>query len=264
MHEFDRDILLTKQDPLVFSGRVSHKWSINGNPNGGYLTAILANAMSQCSEKEATPVITVSFISRCVPGHAELQVEWISQSNQFDRLGVKLMQGGQEKARAWGTFAKGEDDAAEKRSEKSPPEMSGIEDCIVLPEWRKYSLYKHMDVRLDPAGAGWLSGRVAEKSELKGWVKFKEDRSFDMYSILLIADSFPPPILVSHGLVAWVPTIEYSVSIRSLPTTQWLKCVFRTSFVNNGILEEDGEVWDENGDIVAICRQIAQYRKTAG
>lgn len=264
MHEFDRDILLTEQEPLLFTGRVTGNWSINGNPHGGYLTAILANAMSRCSEKTATPVITVNFVSRSVPGEAEVLVERISRSNQFDRLGAKLVQEGREKIRAFGTFVKGDEESPEKHYEKSPPEIPRVEDCTVMPAMPGYTLFDQMDVLLDPACAGWLSGRVADKSEIRGWVKFREDRSFDFSSILLIADCFPPPILVSHGMVSWVPTIEYSVSVRSLPKSRWLKGVFHTSFVNNGILEEDGEIWDESGDIVAISRQIAQYRKIGG
>lgn len=264
MHEFDRDISLTKLTPLSFSARVSGKWSINGNPHGGYLAAMLANAMLQCSEKAATPVITVSFVSRTEPGDAGVTVEVISHSNQFDRLEAKLTQGGEEKVRAWGTFGRGDNGAQEKHCEKDPLEISRIEDCIAMPSISKYELYDRMEVLLDPSTAGWLSGSLADTSEIKGWVKFREDRPFDLCSVLLVADAFPPPILASHGMVAWVPTIEFSVSVRSLPATRWLKGVFRTTFVNNGILEEDGEVWDENGEIVAICRQIAQYRKTAG
>jgi len=82
-------------------------------------------------------------------------------------------------------------------------------------------------------------------------------------SIFLIIDSFPPPILASHGIVAWVPSIELSVNVRNLPKTKWLKGIFRTCFVENGILEEDGEIWDGNGGLVAISRQIAQFRKAA-
>jgi hypothetical protein len=58
-----------------------------------------------------------------------------------------------------------------------------------------------------------------------------------------------------------VPTIEFSVNIRNAPKTTWLKCVFRTRFVNCGLMEEDGEVWDESGELLAISRQIAQFRK---
>ncbi|MDD5343413.1 MAG: thioesterase family protein [Smithella sp.] len=98
-------------------------------------------------------------------------------------------------------------------------------------------------------------------SEQKGWIKFKDDRPWDALSLLLIADSFPPPVLASHGIVAWVATIEYSVSIRDIPDTAWIKALFRSHYLTCDIVEEDGELWDENGKLLAISRQIAQFRK---
>jgi len=123
-----------------------------------------------------------------------------------------------------------------------------------------YTLFGHMDIRLDPACVGWWSGDLSDTSECKGWFIFKKERPFDIPSILLVADAFPPPVLSSQGMVAWVPTLEFSVNIRHIPTTDWLKCIFRTRFITCGLLEEDGEIWDQNGELVAITRQIAQYR----
>jgi hypothetical protein len=77
---------------------------------------------------------------------------------------------------------------------------------------------------------------------------------------LLIADAFPPPVFARQGGVAWIPTIELSVNIRAIPRTPWLHCRFRTRFVTAGLLEEVGEVWDADGNLVAVSRQIAQYR----
>ena len=124
-----------------------------------------------------------------------------------------------------------------------------------------YTLFDNMDVLLDPGCAGWITGNLADRSELKGWIKFKDDRPFDQPALMLIADSFPPPVFVSQGMVAWVPTLEMSVNIRNLPDTRWLKCVFRSRFLNGGMVEEDGEIWDETGELVALSRQVAQFRK---
>ena len=105
--------------------------------------------------------------------------------------------------------------------------------------------------------------RLTEASEQRGWITFGEPRPHDMFSLLLAADSFPPAILSSQGMLAWVPTIELSVNVRNIPVSSWLKCVFRTRFINCGLLEEDGELWDEAGELIGISRQIAQFRKVA-
>lgn len=261
MHPFDEDIALIEQEPLLFKGHVTDNWLINGNPNGGYLMALLGNAMLRQGRKRSTPIITANFISRCVPGTARISVEKISRSNQFNRFEAKLTQQGKDKIRAFGTFSVETDPHGEKRHEKSAPDITRLENCILIPEIPNYTLFNNIELRLDPACAGWMEGVRTEKSEQKGWIKFKEDRPFDELAILLLSDCFPPPILASQGIVAWIPTLEFSVNIRSLPRTKWLKGHFRTCFLDHGILEEDGELWDEDGDLVAISRQIAQYRK---
>ncbi len=261
MHLFDQDISVHELVPGVFGTSITANWSINGIPNGGYLMAIMANTMMQDADNTATPIITANFLSRTEPGEAVIYLERIAQSTQFDRFQASLVQNEKERIRALGTILKGNSDSAERHYEKSEPEIARLEDCVLVPELPNYSLYGRMDVRLDPACAGWMMGGVTEKSEIRGWIRFREERPFDILSIILIIDSFPPPILASQGIVGWVPTIEFSVNIRNLPETKWLRAVFRTCFVDNGILEEDGEIWDGQGGLVAISRQIAQFRR---
>ena len=51
------------------------------------------------------------------------------------------------------------------------------------------------------------------------------------------------------------------VNVRAISDTPWIKAVFRSHFVTCGIVEEDGELWDENGKLLVVSRQIAQFRK---
>ncbi len=266
MFLFDRDIEVIRQGQDVkkhnFEVCITDNWGVNDVPNGGYIMAVVANAMMRSVEKKSSPLITANYIARCESGPADIFVETFSSSRQFDRVQAILSQNGKEKIRAFGTFAL-ETDPGEIRYEKSPPDVLAVDACFKMPPFSdKYSIFSNLDVRLDPSCAGWMAGKLTDISEHKGWIKFEDDRPFDALSILLLADSFPPPVFVSQGMVAWVPTLELSVNVRFVPETKWLKCVFRTRFINNGMLEEDGEVWDEKNNLIAVSRQIAQYKKT--
>lgn len=263
MHQFDRDIAFKPGESFSFSGQIADNWSVNGVPDGGYLMAILANAMMQHSEKKSTPIITANFLNRCEPGDASVTLEKMTISRQFDRFQGSLSQKGKEKIRAFGTFAAENKECPVESCESSEPEIAELEKCVAVPEIPSYTIFGQLDLRLDPSCTGWMSGKTSDTSEIKGWIKFKNDRAFDMLSILLAADSFPPAVISSQGMVAWVPTIELSVNVRKLPTTDWLKCSFRTRYITCGLLEEDGEVWDQKGELIAISRQIAQYRAQA-
>lgn len=257
MYEFDRDIQSATCD---FSCLTSN-WSINGIPNGGYIMATMTRAMLQSSTKSATPILSASFINRCMPGPIDLQTETVHQSRGFDRIAARLIQDGTERVRMMGTFAEKSDECRMTRYEKEPLHLPHFDECVALPPIPKYTLFDRMDIRLDPVCAGWMKGEPSERSELRGWIRFKDGRPIDVEAIVLMADSFPPPVFASQGPVAWVPTLEMMINIRNLPQVESLKAVFRTRFVTCGLLESDGELWDETGQVVAISRQIAQFRQ---
>jgi hypothetical protein len=263
VHLFDRDVLLNETGPLRYKGAVSENWSVNGIPNGGFLLALLANAMAMNSEKRATPIVTANYLSRSAIGDAELRVDRISQSVQFNRLQASLSQGGTERVRGIGTFADEKIECVLERYETAAPHVAPLDVCLPFPKLPKFTLLDNLDIRLDPDCAGWFRGILTDKSELRGWIRFRDDRPFDLISLFLLADAFPPAVFASQGMAAWVPTIEMSVNVRMIPETMWLKGRFRTRFITCGLMEEDGELWDEEGNLAAISRQIAQYRKAA-
>ncbi|MGD0211340.1 MAG: thioesterase family protein [Desulfomonilia bacterium] len=183
MHLFDYDISLSHEEPFHFKGPVTDNWSINGTPNGGYLIAILANAMLQNSEKRTTPIVTANYLSRCVPGEADLYVEEFSRSTQFNRFQVRLLQEGKERVRALGTFADEKNECFLERYETKEPGISPLGECIPVPEIPEFTLLNQMDMRLDPMCAGWMQGILADKSEMKGWITFKNPRAHDLLSV---------------------------------------------------------------------------------
>ncbi len=261
MNLFDRDITLEDLGDSRFAGVISDNWSVNGNPNGGYLMAMIAGAMLRKSDKKETPTVTANYLSRCVPGEVEIHVSEIARSRQFTRFEARLSQKGEEKIRALGTFASGNNGCAIERYETRAPELAAIGECVQIPHMPKYTLFQQLDLRLDPACAGWLTGRLADVSLNKGYFSFRDGRPADLLSLFLIIDAMPPAALATQGMTAWVPTVELSVNVRNLPRTDRLRCSLRTRFITCGLLEADGEVWDEEGNLAAISRQIAQFRK---
>jgi len=261
MYLFDRDILLDELGDSRFTGVVSDNWSVNGNPNGGYLMAMIANAMLRKSDKKETPTVTANYLSRCVPGKVEIHISEIARSRQFTRFEARLSQKGEERVRALGTFASENNDYAVKRYETEAPELAPVGECVQMPPIPQYTLFQNLDLRLDPTCAGWMTGKLTDVSQNKGYFSFRDGRPIDLFSLFLIIDAMPPAAVASQGETAWVPTIELSVNVRHLPQTDRLKCSLRTRFITFGLLEADGEVWDEEGNLAAISRQIAQFRK---
>jgi hypothetical protein len=114
-----------------------------------------------------------------------------------------------------------------------------------------------LDMRLPPDAAGWIMGSLSDRAELGGWIRFASGREPDPFALLFFADAFPPPVFALLGMQRWVPTLNLSVQVRARPAPGWLAAWFRTRYLTNGCLEEDGEIWDSKGNLVALSRQLA-------
>jgi acyl-CoA thioesterase len=105
MYLFDKDILLEQKDEFNFEGIVAPHWSINGNPNGGYLTAFLAAAMQKKSDKKWPVIVTANFLAKCeTEKKSTVMVEAVSTGYSLNRYQASLIQDGTERTRAWATF----------------------------------------------------------------------------------------------------------------------------------------------------------------
>jgi len=258
---FQKDIETTETSEGVYKGQISDNWGVNGVPNGGYLMAVMANALLQQTERQAPVVFTANYLNRTSPGEVEIVNDVMVQSKQFDRRQVGLIQGDKERVRAMVTMMDKYDEVSETRYESEPPQVKPRGECQRMIPFPGYSLFGNVIGLMEPASFGWMKGDLGKNSEHRGWLRLKDEQPWDVESILLASDAFPPPVLASQGLVAWVPTIELTVQIRRIPTSRWLKCVFRSKYITGGLVEEDGEIWDEDGNLVAISRQLAQFRR---
>jgi hypothetical protein len=92
-----------------------------------------------------------------------------------------------------------------------------------------------------------------------GWFAFADAEPIDAIGLLLVADAFPPPIFNTGLPVARVPTVELTVHVRGVPEPGPLRCWFRSRFIHDGLLDEEGEIWDSTGKLVAQSRQLALF-----
>jgi hypothetical protein len=63
------------------------------------------------------------------------------------------------------------------------------------------------------------------------------------------------------GLEGWAPTLELTAHVRAKPAPGWLRVRVSTRNFAGGLLEEDAEVWDSRGRLVAQSRQLARAPK---
>jgi hypothetical protein len=76
--------------------------------------------------------------------------------------------------------------------------------------------------------------------------------------LLLLAVDALPPVTFELGLPGWTPTLELTAHVRCRPAPGWLRIQVSNRTLSGGYLEEDAEVWDSEGRLVALSRQLAR------
>jgi hypothetical protein len=153
------------------------------------------------------------------------------------------------------------------RTSAVPPELPPPDQCISTehapPDFlTQAALLERLDLRLDPACVGWALGKPSGVGRIQGWLRLADGRQPDPLMLLLAVDALPP-VTFDLGLLGWTPTLELTAHVRARPVPGWLRVVHSTRNLAGGFLEEDAEVWDESGRLVAQSRQLAAVPRPA-
>jgi hypothetical protein len=146
------------------------------------------------------------------------------------------------------------------RVDSEPPDLPPVEECqrmfkaaIEAPS----GFVSNVRLLLHPDDAGFATGNKSGEMRVRGWFQLGGDEPVGTIGLLTAVDAFPPTIFNTDFPVNWVPTVELTAHVRARPQPGWLRCAFTTRFVTGGFIEEDGELWDETGTLVAQSRQLA-------
>ena len=143
------------------------------------------------------------------------------------------------------------------------PQYSTWEQCEPPPD-KGIEFRQLVEMRLVTGAEVFRERKTSGSGEFCGWVRHSDGSDPDVISLLMFADSFPPPVFTVLGPVGWVPTLELTVQVRAHPAPGPLQVRLHTRHLTRGVLEEDGEYWDSAGQLVAISRQTAKVRLPQG
>lgn len=266
MYEFDEDRRVEPAGPGCYVGRVSPRWNVGPIPNGGYVLGLAMAALEAELDGLDPLTVTAHYLRPSIPGPFTADVEVVKRGRNFSTAMVRLSQGTRETVRVLATYGKIHADAGPEFVSAQPP-APPLEQCRA---WRSqgagpgFAIAERFAIAFAPEDAERMHEQAASagRAELRGWVRFADGRPPDTACLGLIADAFPPPVFLVTPR-GWVPTIELTVHVRARPTTEWLNCGFRTRFLTGGLLEEDGEIWDGTGRLVALSRQLAGAPRVA-
>jgi hypothetical protein len=270
MSRFEHDTSVTRVTEDRYAATIDPGWAVmdGAAPNGGYLMAVAARAMRGSIDHPDPVTLTAHFLAPPDPGPAEVEVEVVRAGRRHSTVQGRLLQDGRECVRLLGAF--GDLAAADgpSRLDRSPPALPRLEDCVdATSRGREASasgafpappILLRFDHRQPEALLGWSEGRPTGRGEMGGYVRWADDAVMDTLGLLVVADCYPPPVFnIGDATLGWVPTIELTVQVRKRPAPGYLAARFTTEAITAGYLEEDGEAWDTDGDLVLLSRQLA-------
>ncbi len=243
----------------TWTGAIEPGWDIAGNANGGYLLTIAARALADATGRPDPATVTGHFLAPGAAGAVTVDAGVVRSGRRFATATGVLRDRQRPLLAVLGSFTDLVATDGPERVDGGPPDLPPPEDCVAVDQASQTPppFMSRIDPRLHPDDAGYGRGEPSGEPRVRGWFRLRDDEPVDTLALLLVADAFPPTIFNAHLPVAWTPTLELTVHVRARPEPGWLRCAFRTRYVSDGFLEEDGEVWDATGRLVAQSRQLA-------
>jgi len=260
---FTMDTAVVREDEDTFRAECRVGWRVIGDvaPNGGYLMAMAARAMTVRAERPHPVTLTAHFLAPPAPGPVEVVTELVRNGGRHRTVAARLLQDGVEQVRLIGTFGdvtRAEGPSRVLRTPPPWPPVDALDDPTRdLGDFPVPEIFARLDHRMPPATTGWTRGEPSGEGVHGGWCRWPDAPAVDVLGLLFVADAYPPAVFDLGVGAAWAPTIEMTVQVRAVPAPGWLATRFTSRALTDGYFEEDGEIWDSTGRLVALSRQLA-------
>lgn len=257
-HLLDDAVTSVRVGDGVHRIRVTADWdTANGTPNGGYVLALMLHAVIQESTHPDPLTISITYFRPAHRGEADITVREVRAGRRVATYDAVLTQDGREIAHAvvsthdW-KLAGSIEHTPHAAPDVPPPgecqDVSALVPRGSLPILDRYS-YRA------PQAPGWLTGEPTGVTESTCWIRAADERPVDALLAGAMVDAFPP-VTAEIGHLASA-TIQLTVHFRRRPETVWALGHVVSRHVIGGYHDEDVELWDEQGLLIAQGRQLA-------
>ncbi len=262
MSAFDRDTAVQALGDGRFAARFSPAWRVVRGPNGGYVAAVLAQAIAATVDDPERPLrsLTVHYPRVPVEGDAEINVTVERAGRGMTTVSVRCVQEGKPVALALAALGGAYPSAleyADAPMPQVPPPGQLAAAAPALPEGIPDIVFRH-NFELTPAlGQPMFSGRGPARTG--GWIRLREERPLDEPLLVALTDAWlPAPYVLADRLLA-APTIDLTVHLRApLPRAHDDVLIEVSSDTAvDGYFEEDTRLFARDGTLLAHSRQLA-------
>jgi acyl-CoA thioesterase len=257
-HAFDADTAVEPAGDGRFSARLTDRWTaLGGTPNGGYMLAVCLRALAAEMPLPDPLVTSAYFLRPGAVGPAEIRTEVVRSGRRTATGQSSLHQDGREIVRLVATFGDLAQASGRTVGLAAPPELpppDAAPDILDGGSMPGVSITEQLEYR-SPRPPGWARGKPSGDPSAEFWMRFRGGREPDPLALAALVDGAAPAVLELG--VPGSATLELTVHVRGRPAPGWLACRHVTRHVIGGYHEEDFEIWDSQGRLVAQSRQFA-------
>jgi acyl-CoA thioesterase len=261
--EFDAAMALSGDGP-DFGAVLDGRWDGHDGTHGGFLLSLATRAIGEVLPFPDPLVVSGFYLRPGSPGQAEVRTEVIRAGRTTAFGQASVCREGKEVLRATAAYtdltvaAAG---AAARGGQSyvsiKPPDLPPPSQCQVLHREANppITFAERIESRVTEF-PGWVTRTPPSGNPVyEGWMRFADGREPDLLSLPLFVDAVAPAALELN--LRRMTTVELTVHLRARPAPGWLAYRTLTRYLADGYFEEDAEIWDATGRLVAQSRQLA-------
>jgi acyl-CoA thioesterase len=256
---FDTDTRVEPAGEHGYTAVLSERWNgLHRAPYGGYVLAVALRALARDMPLPDPVVVSATFLRPSTPGPAEIATAVVRAGRRVATGEARLTQAGKEIVRVVATFADLDQASDRTHMRSAPPELPPPDRCrdlmagpVSLPGVNATDRFEYRYAELP----SWAGGPRTGEADLAFWLRFRDGGAADPIALAAMVDAAAPAVLELGETGS--ATIELTVHIRARPAPGWLACRTSTRHLIGGYHEEDFEIWDSGGALVAQSRQFA-------
>jgi acyl-coenzyme A thioesterase PaaI-like protein len=231
--------------------------------NGGYLMAVMLRAAVDASPHDHPIATSANYLRVAKAGPAEIVVEPRRTGRTVASSRVTLLQDGRPAVDLQVTTGTLDADVAPDWSGEPHRRLPPVDECLTFDSGRRAGpqFADQVDMRFDPELMGWLDGKPSGRLEAGAYFRLPDGADPDPFVLAMAVDALPP-VALNAGGKGWAPTVELTWHLRALPAPGWLALIGSGRLLSGGWFDEEVEVWDSAGKLVAQSRQIARLGRT--
>ncbi len=263
MGQFERDTAVSRLADHRWQAELHRGWRIGSTMNGGYVLAVIAQALRQALPHRDPLSINAFYLAPCRLGPCQIETENLRQGRGTSFGSASLYQEGELKVRATAAYTDMDRLSGETWVNAGPPAAPAFAETNGLSA-NTLEIHQRVDLRLVKGGEVFEERSAPGTGEFVGWLQHRDGAASDTIDLTMFADIMPPPPFTLFGPYGWVPTVELTVQCRRRPAAGPILGRMRSRHLTNSIVESDADLWDSNGDLVALARQTMKVRLPEG